>query len=162
MNEVRIDKFLWAVRLFKTRARASDYCKKNKVQVAGQNAKPSRTVKVGDVIKLRKGPITLSFQVLAIAHNRMGAKLVPSFIADVTSKDQKELIEMQRLTQTGRRQKGLGRPTKKERRDIENAQESLHESQEHIDDDWDLENFFDDDDDDELDEDIRLAPNNLF
>ena len=146
MNEVRIDKFLWAVRLFKTRARASDYCKKNKVQVAGQNAKPSRTVKVGDVIKLRKGPITLSFQVLALAHNRMGAKLVPSFIADVTSKDQKELIEMQRLTQTGRRQKGLGRPTKKERRDI----------------DWDLENFFDDDDDDELDEDIRLAPNNPF
>lgn len=164
MNEVRIDKYLWAVRLFKTRARAADYCKKNKVSVAGQNAKPSRMIKAGDVIRIKKGPITLSFQVLAIAHNRMGAKLVSSFLADVTTKDQRDLIEMQRLTQAGQRQKGLGRPTKKERRDIERAQMDMHESQTDFDTDtWSLENFFDDEDeDDTLDEDLRLAPNNVF
>lgn len=79
-QEVRIDKWMWAVRLFKTRSKAADACKKNKVTVDGIAAKPSRMVKVGEVIGIRKGPVTCSFEILAIAHNRMGAKLVPDFL----------------------------------------------------------------------------------
>ncbi|MBO6006105.1 MAG: RNA-binding S4 domain-containing protein [Paludibacteraceae bacterium] len=134
-SEVRIDKWMWAVRLFKTRSKAADACKKNKVTVDGVAVKPSRMVKVGDVIRIRKGPVTCSFEVLAIAHNRMGAKLVADFCKNVTTKDQLELIEMQRLAATSRRQKGLGRPTKKERRDLESYAEELF----YIDEAWNFE-----------------------
>lgn len=133
--EVRVDKWMWAVRLFKTRSKAADACKKNKVTVDGVAVKPSRMVKVGDVIRIRKGPVTCSFEVLAIAHNRMGAKLVADFCKNVTTKDQLELIEMQRLAATSRRQKGLGRPTKKERRDLESYAEELF----YIDEAWNFE-----------------------
>lgn len=139
-QEVRIDKWMWAVRLFKTRSKAADACKKNKVTVDGIAAKPSRMVKVGEVIGIRKGPVTCSFEILAIAHNRMGAKLVPDFCKNVTSKDQLELMEMQRLAVSSRRQKGLGRPTKKERRDLEAYAEELF----FIDEEW---NFDEEDDD---------------
>ncbi|MCR5298313.1 MAG: RNA-binding S4 domain-containing protein [Paludibacteraceae bacterium] len=139
-QEVRIDKWMWAVRLFKTRSKAADACKKNKVTVDGIAAKPSRMVKVGEVIGIRKGPVTCSFEILAIAHNRMGAKLVPDFCKNVTSKDQLELMEMQRLAASSRRQKGLGRPTKKERRDLEAYAEELF----FIDEEW---NFDEEDDD---------------
>ena len=106
----------------------------------GIAAKPSRMVKVGEVIGIRKGPVTCSFEILAIAHNRMGAKLVPDFCKNVTSKDQLELMEMQRLAASSRRQKGLGRPTKKERRDLEAYAEELF----FIDEEW---NFDEEDDD---------------
>lgn len=139
-QEVRIDKWMWAVRLFKTRSKAADACKKNKVTVDGIAVKPSRMVKVGEVIGIRKGPVTCSFEILAIAHNRMGAKLVPDFCKNVTSKDQLELMEMQRLAASSRRQKGLGRPTKKERRDLEAYAEELF----FIDEEW---NFDEEDDD---------------
>lgn len=139
-QEVRVDKWMWAVRLFKTRSKAADACKKNKVTVDGIAAKPSRMVKVGEVIGIRKGPVTCSFEILAIAHNRMGAKLVPDFCKNVTSKDQLELMEMQRLAASSRRQKGLGRPTKKERRDLEAYAEELF----FIDEEW---NFDEEDDD---------------
>ena len=118
-NEVRIDKWLWAVRIFKTRTIASDAIKMGRVTIGGQKVKPSRNVKVGEVIDVKKPPIIYSFKVLALAENRMGAKLVPGFMENVTSKEQLDLLEMNRISGFRDRAKGLGRPTKKDRRDID-------------------------------------------
>ncbi len=118
-NEVRIDKWLWAVRIFKTRTVASDAIKMGRVSISGQKVKPSRTVKVGEIIDVKKPPITYSFKVLALAENRMGAKLVPGFMENVTRPEQLELLEMNRISGFRDRAKGLGRPTKKDRRDID-------------------------------------------
>ena len=119
MNEVRIDKWMWAVRIFKTRSIAADACKKGRVMIGGVNVKPSRMVKVGDVIQVRKPPVTFSFKVLALSENRMGAKLVPNFMENVTPPDQYEILEMNRISGFVNRAKGLGRPTKKDRRELE-------------------------------------------
>ncbi|NDV45763.1 RNA-binding S4 domain-containing protein [Paludibacter sp. 221] len=118
-TEVRIDKWLWAVRLFKTRSLAAEACKKGKVFIAGVAVKPSRNVKVGDVIQIRKNPVMYSFEVLALSENRMNAKLVPGFMRDVTTPDQLELIELGKLAGNVSRARGTGRPTKKERRDLD-------------------------------------------
>ena len=115
----RIDKWLWAVRIFKTRTIASDACKLGRVTIGGQKVKASRTVKVGEVIEVRKPPVTYSFKVLALTENRMGAKLVPGFMENVTPKDQLEILELNRMNGFIDRAKGLGRPTKKDRRDID-------------------------------------------
>lgn len=119
MDDVRIDKWLWAVRIFKTRTIASDACKKGRVEIDGANVKPSRTIKVGDVIQVKKPPITFSFKVLDLADKRMGAKLVPNFMENVTPPEQYEILELNKLSGFVDRQRGLGRPTKKERRDLE-------------------------------------------
>lgn len=119
MAEVRIDKWLWAVRVYKTRSIAAEACKKGKVTFNGLPVKPSRVVKVGEVYSVRRSPITYSFKVLAIANNRMGAKLVPEYMENVTTSDQLELLELSRIAQANGRAKGTGRPTKKERRDLE-------------------------------------------
>lgn len=118
-NEVRIDKWLWAVRIFKTRTIACDACKLGRVTIGGQKVKPSRNIKVGEIIEVRKPPITYSFKVLALSENRMGAKLVPGFMENVTPKEQLDLLEMNRISGFIDRAKGLGRPTKKDRRDID-------------------------------------------
>ena len=118
-TEVRIDKWLWAVRLFKTRTLASEACKKGKVIVQNVQVKPSRNVKVGDIISIRRNPILFSFKVLALSENRMNAKLVVGFMENVTTADQLELIELSKLAgQTGR-DRGTGRPTKKDRRELD-------------------------------------------
>ncbi len=119
MSEVRIDKWLWAVRIFKTRTIASDACKLGRVTIDGNKVKSSRTVKVGDVIQVRKPPITYSFKVLQLAENRMGAKLVPGFMENVTPKEQMDILQLQRLNGFIDRAKGTGRPTKKDRRDLD-------------------------------------------
>lgn len=118
-NEVRIDKWLWAVRIFKTRTIASDAIKMGRVTIGGQKVKASRTVKVGEVIDVKKPPITYSFKVLALAENRMGAKMVPGFMENVTKQEQLDLLQMNRISGFIDRAKGLGRPTKKDRRDID-------------------------------------------
>ena len=118
-NEVRIDKWLWAVRIFKTRTIASDAIKMGRVTIGGQKVKPSRNVKVGEVIDVKKPPITYSFKVLALAENRMGAKLVPGFMENVPRTEELDLLEMNRISGFRDRAKGLGRPTKKDRRDID-------------------------------------------
>lgn len=118
-TEVRIDKWLWAVRLFKTRALAAEACKKGKVLIKGIEAKPSRNVKVGDVVCVKRNPVLFSFELLRLAENRMGAKLVPEFIRNVTTQDQLELYELAKVAAQNNRDRGTGRPTKKERRDIE-------------------------------------------
>jgi ribosome-associated heat shock protein Hsp15 len=118
-TEVRIDKWLWAVRLFKTRTLAAEACKKGKVIVQNIQVKPSRNVKVGDVISIKRNPILFSFKVLALSANRMNAKLVPEFMLNVTTPDQLELIELAKLAGQSGRDRGTGRPTKKDRREIE-------------------------------------------
>ena len=118
-TEVRIDKWLWAVRLFKTRTLAAEACKKGKVVIQNVQVKPSRNVKVGDVVCIIRNPILFSFKVLALSENRMNAKLVAGFMENVTTPDHVELIDLSNLAgQTGR-DRGTGRPTKKERRELD-------------------------------------------
>lgn len=117
--EVRIDKWLWAVRLYKTRSLATEACKKGRVQIQGTAVKPSRVVKTGDIIQIKHPPVVYSFKVLAPVQNRMNARLVPEFMENVTTADQLELIELGKLAAKTARERGTGRPTKKERRDMD-------------------------------------------
>ena len=119
MEEVRIDKWMWATRIFKTRTIAADACKKGRVMVGGVTVKPSRMIKRGEVVQVRKPPVTFSFKVLDLTEKRMGAKLVPGFWENVTTPDQYELLEMNRISGFVDRARGMGRPTKKERRELE-------------------------------------------
>ncbi|WP_321372181.1 RNA-binding S4 domain-containing protein [uncultured Draconibacterium sp.] len=116
---VRIDKWLWAVRIFKTRSQATEACKKGHVSVGDSPVKASRDIHVGETVQVRKSPITRSFKVLALSGKRMGAKLVPDFVEDVTPPEEIELLEMQKNMRWSERQKGTGRPTKKDRRDLD-------------------------------------------
>ncbi|MBR4840881.1 MAG: RNA-binding S4 domain-containing protein [Paludibacteraceae bacterium] len=144
-KEVRIDKWMWAVRLFKTRSIAADACKKGRVMIQWSNVKPSRMLKVGDVVQIKRPPVVYSFKVLALSENRMGAKLVPGFMENVTSPDQLELLELARFSNSGVRDRGTGRPTKKERRDLDAYVVPSYAS----DDDFDFGFDFSDDDEDE-------------
>lgn len=117
--EARLDKWLWAARIFKTRTIAADACKNGRVMIDGVKMKPSRMVHEGDVIQVRKPPVTYSFRILKAIQNRVGAKLVPEVLENVTTPDQYELLEMNRISGFIGRAKGMGRPTKKDRRDIE-------------------------------------------
>ncbi len=118
MNEVRIDKWLWAMRVFKTRTIATDAVKKGRVTMGGVVVKPSRTVKPGDIIDVKKPPITYTFNVLQITQNRLGAKLVPEYLENLTPQSQYDLLEMSRISGFVDRRKGLGRPTKREGREL--------------------------------------------
>ena len=119
MAEVRIDKWMWATRIFKTRTIAAEACKKNRVMIQGVNVKASRMIKVGDVIQVRKPPITYSFKVLEVTERRMGAKMVPQYLENVTTADQYEILELNKISGCVDRAKGMGRPTKKDRRELE-------------------------------------------
>lgn len=118
-NEARIDKWLWAARIFKTRSIAADACKNGRVTIQGVNAKPSCPVKVGEVVAVRKPPVTYSFKVLKAIEMRVGAKLLPEIYENVTTPDQYELLEMNRISGFVDRARGTGRPTKKERRSLD-------------------------------------------
>ncbi len=118
LKEVRIDKWLWAVRLFKTRSLAADACKKGRIARNGTNLKPSHNIRVGDVVMVKRPPVTYSFKVLALSENRMGAKLVPEFMENVTPAEQFEILEMAKFSMNGKRDRGTGRPTKRERRQL--------------------------------------------
>ncbi len=117
--EVRVDKYLWAMRIYKTRSIAADACKNGRITMNGVQLKPSRTFKVGDTFSVRKGPITYTYKVLQLTENRLGAKLVPEYMRDCTSPEQLELLELARLAGQSGRDRGTGRPTKKDRREIE-------------------------------------------
>lgn len=119
MAEARIDKWLWAARIFKTRTIAAEACKKGRVSINGSQAKPSRMIKPGDVINVKKSPITYSFKVLQAIEKRVGAKLVPEIMENVTSPEQYELLEMSRISGFIDRARGTGRPTKKDRRSLD-------------------------------------------
>ena len=139
MEEVRVDKWLWAVRVFKTRSIATEACKKGRVSIGGVTIKPSRTIRVGEVITVRKPPIEYSFRVLQLLASRGGAKRVAEFMENVTPQAQYELLELQRVSGFVDRAKGLGRPTKKDRRDLDQFAEDLPEGMELFDwdEDWD-------------------------
>ena len=123
MNEARIDKWMWAVRIFKTRTIAAEACKKGRISINGALAKAARTVKPGDVIQVRKPPVTYSFKVLQTIEKRVGAKLVAEMMENVTTPEQYELLEMSRVSGFVNRAKGTGRPTKKDRRRMEGSTE---------------------------------------
>lgn len=117
--EVRVDKYLFAMRIYKTRSIAADACKNGRIKMNGVELKPSRVFHVGDVFTVRKGAITYTYRVLQLCEHRLGAKLVPDYMRDETSPEQLELLQLARLAgQTGR-DRGTGRPTKKDRREIE-------------------------------------------
>ena len=122
MNEARIDKWMWAVRIFKTRTIAAEACKKGRISINGALAKAARTVNPGDVIQVRKPPVTYSFKVLQPIEKRVGAKLVAEMMENVTAPEQYELLEMSRVSGFVNRAKGTGRPTKKDRRSLKNLQ----------------------------------------
>lgn len=123
--EVRVDSFLWAVRIFKSRSIAANACKMGRITINGQPVKPSRQVAINDVVGVRKSPITYSFKVLQLAKNRMGAKWVPDYILNVTPPEELEQLELKRLSGFIDRAKGEGRPTKKERRELDTWSESF-------------------------------------
>lgn len=141
MNEVRIDKWLWAMRIFKTRTIATEACKKGRVLMGGVAVKPSRTIKEGDIINVRKPPVTYSFRVKALTQNRLGARLVPEYMENITPKSELDLLDVVRISGFIDRRKGLGRPTKREGRDLAEFTESISDG-------WDFD-FLDDNDDDE-------------
>ena len=126
-NEARIDKWLWAARIFKTRTIAAAACKKGQVSLGGVQLKASRMIKAGDVISVRKPPITYSFRVLQPIERRVGAKLIPEVLENVTTPDQYELLEMSKISGFVGRAKGTGRPTKKDRRSLEDFQNEVPE-----------------------------------
>ncbi len=126
-NEARIDKWLWAARIFKTRTIAAAACKKGQVSMGGMQLKASRMIKAGDVISVRKPPITYSFRVLQPIERRVGAKLIPEVLENVTTPDQYELLEMSKISGFVGRAKGTGRPTKKDRRSLEDFQNEVPE-----------------------------------
>lgn len=150
MTEVRVDKWLWAVRVFKTRTIATEACKKGRVLMGGVAVKPSRTVKAGDVVSVRKPPVTYSFRVLAVTQNRMGAKLVPQYLENITPASELELLEVVKVSGFIDRRKGLGRPTKREGRELAKfAEETCFGADDGWDFDFDFDFDSDDDDDDE-------------
>lgn len=139
---MRIDKFLWSIRFYKTRNIAAEEIKKNRVFIGENAVKSSKEVKEGDVIRIRKNQIDYKIKVLQIPKSRIGAKLVPLHITDLTDKEQYEILKLRKASQDYYRQKGEGRPTKKDRRDMDDfiapdAPSAMSE------DDWDL--FFTDD-----------------
>lgn len=117
--EARIDKWLWAARIFKTRSLAADACKNGRVTFNGSTIKPSRMIKEGDTVHVKKSPITYSFKVLKAIEQRVGAKLIPEIYENVTDPKQYELLEMSRISGFVDRARGTGRPTKKERRALD-------------------------------------------
>ena len=125
MDATRIDKFLWAIRVFKTRTDATEACKGNKITVNGQGVKPSREVKAGDLIEVRKGSVLYKFKVKAPLEKRVGAKDVPAYAENLTPES--ELAKLHAPVETFfiKRDRGAGRPTKKDRREMDSLYESF-------------------------------------
>lgn len=118
-NEARLDKWLWAARIYKTRTLAADACKNGRIAINGAQAKPSRSVKVGDEVSVRKAPVTYTFRVLQTIEKRVGAKLIPEILENITPPEQYEVLEMSRISGFVDRARGTGRPTKKDRRALD-------------------------------------------
>ncbi len=130
------------MRVFKTRTVATEACKKGRVMMGGVAVKPSRAIKEGDVIEVRKPPVTYSFRVKALCQNRLGAKLVPDYMENITPQSQLDLLDIVKISGFIDRRKGLGRPTKREGRELSRFTDSMADS-----DGWDFD-FLDDDDED--------------
>jgi ribosome-associated heat shock protein Hsp15 len=118
-EEVRVDKWLWAVRIFKTRSQATEACRKGHVSIGNLPVKPSRAIHPGEIVKVRKAPIVRSFKVLELAEKRMSAKITAEYLEDVTPPEELEIQEMQKNMRWIVREPGTGRPTKKDRRELD-------------------------------------------
>ena len=143
-SEERIDKWLWAMRVFKTRSFATEACKKGRVMIGSNPVKPSRMVKPGDEIDVRKPPVTFRFKVLKISSNRLGAKLVPEYMENITPASQYEILEMSKISGFVDRRKGLGRPTKRESRELSKFAEETYADTFFMDFEDDLDENFED------------------
>lgn len=130
MEEIRLDKYLWAVRIFKTRSDAADAVRTNKVTVNGSYAKPSREVKIGDVIAVRKQAVTYSYKVLDLVSSRQPAKSVPAYCLNTTPQEELDKLNVPRETIFVFRDRGTGRPTKKERRELDGLMEEIYYDEE--------------------------------
>lgn len=117
--EARIDKWLWAARIYKTRTLASEACKMGRITINGAQVKPSRTVKEGDEVGVKKSPVTYTFRVKQCIEKRVGARLIPEVLDNITGPEQYELLEMSRISGFVDRARGTGRPTKKDRRALD-------------------------------------------
>lgn len=118
-EEVRLDKYLWAIRAFKTRSEATEACKGNRVKVNGSDAKPSKMIRVGDVMEVRKAAVHYTWRAVALIENRVGAQLVPQYAENLTPQEELDKLKAPVETFFVKRDRGLGRPTKKDRRTID-------------------------------------------
>lgn len=125
---IRIDKFLWAVRIFKTRSLASEACQKGRVIINSIQVKPSRTITANETLIVKKLPVIYTYIILEPIENRVGAKLVAEYLKDITPEEEKVKLTDRQFTFYGHRDKGTGRPTKKERRNIDRLKDGLDNS----------------------------------
>ena len=132
MSEIRLDKYLWAVRVFKTRSDAADAIRNNRVMVNDAYAKPSREVKEGDIISVKKMPVTYSYKVLELVSSRQGAKNVPQYCLNITPQEELDKLTVPRETIFVFRERGTGRPTKKERREIDALMDGFYFDEEEL------------------------------
>ena len=132
MSEVRLDKYLWAVRVFKTRSDAADAIRNNRVLVNDAYAKPSREVKEGDIISVKKMPVTYRYKVLELVSSRQGAKNVPQYCLNITPQEELDKLTVPRETIFVFRERGTGRPTKKERREIDALMDGFYFDEEEL------------------------------
>lgn len=123
----RIDKYLWAIRVFKTRSEAADACKGGKVRINGESAKPAKELRIGDVIAVRKGAVLYTYKVLAFLENRVGAALVKDYAENLTPQEELDKLKAPVETFFVKRDRGMGRPTKKDRRALDGLYEMLGE-----------------------------------
>ena len=120
MDTVRIDKFLWSVRIYKTRSIAAEECEKHRVLINDAEVKPSRSVRVGDRLTVKKLPVVYTYEIIQLVDKRQSASLVRNYIIDTTPQDELDKAQMSKMVAFVQRDRGAGRPTKKERRDIDN------------------------------------------
>lgn len=126
MNDIRLDKYLWAVRIFKTRSDAADAIRNNRVEVNGAYAKPSREVKEGDIISVKRMPVTYQYKVVGLVSSRQPAKNVPMYCLNITPQEELDKLTVPRETIFVFRERGTGRPTKKERREIDALMDGMY------------------------------------
>ncbi len=125
---IRIDKFLWAVRIFKTRSLASEACIKGRIIIKNVQVKPSRLVSENEIITVKKPPVNYMYRIIVPIENRISAKMVENYISDLTPEEEKAKLVIHRMGGTGFREKGLGRPTKKDRRIIDRWNDERNEN----------------------------------
>jgi len=123
--EIRVDKWLWAMRIFKTRTLATEECKKGRIMIDGIEVKPSRSIHLNEIIIVRKPPLLYTYRVKALSERRLPAKEVPLFLENLTSSEELAKLDMIKLSGLLNREKGTGRPTKRERRDLDNLNNSI-------------------------------------
>jgi ribosome-associated heat shock protein Hsp15 len=125
-KSIRIDKFLWAIRIYKTRSMASEACRKGKIVINNVQVKPSKLVAKNDIIIVRKIPVIYTYRIIEIVEKRVSAKLVDTYIEDLTSREEKAKFGINITGGFGLRDKGAGRPTKKERRSIDRLKDDYN------------------------------------